>query len=475
MFSKWRSRLKRTLGLRLGLWYALVFTASTAITILVTYVLLAMSLEQRDHEIVAATLQEYASEYAAGGLSALATAIEHGQRAGQRERLFVRVLAARRETVFVRMPSEWGPFDLERLRATEAEANGSWNVVPSDERSSALEVASLKLPDGTWVQVGKSTENRDELLRRFSSLLGVLTVCVLVLGLAGGVVLTRSTLRPARRLAEAVRSIIATGRTEVRVQTDMSGDPLDDLGVLFNTMLDRITRLMDGMRDSLDNVAHDLRTPLARLRARAEEAAAIQDADVRGEALTDCIADADRLGVTLDTLMDIAEARAGTLALRVETVPLRKLIGEVIDLYADVAEAKGVSLNADISRNIVVPGDESRLRQVLANLVDNAIKYTPAGGAVTVAVTADPLEASISVRDTGTGVDPRDLPHIWDRLYRGDQSRSSKGLGLGLSLVRAFVEVHGGRVEVASEPARGTVFRVHLPLEGALLTNPSQL
>lgn len=473
MFSKWRNRLRRTLGLRLALWYAAVFTVSTGLLIVLTYALLASSLEQRDHEIVATTLREYADAYANGGLGALAVEVERGQRAGRHERLFVRVVTGRGEAIFASVPSEWGGFDVDRLTFADPSGGSMWGSVPSEERASVLEVASLQLPDGTRVQVGKSTESRDELLRRFSALLRGVAAFVLILGLAGGVLLTRSTLRPARRLAAAVRSIIATGRTDVRVQTEASGDPLDELGSLFNTMLDRITRLMDGMRDSLDNVAHDLRTPLARLRGRAEEALAASDPAVRGDALADCIADADRITATLDTLMDIAEARAGTLSLRIAPVHLSRLVDEVIELYADAAAGRGVSLGAEVPAELVVPADGARLRQVLANLVDNAIKYTPSGGVVTVAAAGHRTEATVSVLDTGAGIDANDLPHIWDRLYRGDRSRSSRGLGLGLSLVKAFVEAHAGRVTVERAPQGGTVFTVHLPIGDGVAGSPN--
>lgn len=461
MFSKWRDRLRRTLGLRLAFWYAAMFTGSTATLTIVTYVLLSASLEQRDHDIVTVTLQEYQGEYDTSGLDALAGAVDRAQRDGRHERLFVRVVTGD-TTLFSSSPSEWGRFDIERL-SFEREGDGiMWETAPFEEKGSRLEVATVRLPDGARLQVGKSTQSRDELLRRFRSLLGMIALAIVVLGLGGGIAVTRWTLRPAHRLAAAVRSIIETGRTDVRVHTESSGDPLDELGSLVNTMLDRITRLMEGMRDSLDNVAHDLRTPLARLRARAEAALAANNATMRDDVLADAISEADRISATLDTLLDIAEARTGTLPLHLAAVNLGQLAEEVIDLYEDAADAKGLSLVAELTEDVAVPGDVARLRQVIANLVDNAIKYTATSGSVAVSVARQEGGATVTVRDTGSGIDAQDLPRIWDRLYRGDRSRSSRGLGLGLSVVKAFVEAHGGRVEVESA-REGTVFTVHLP------------
>lgn len=476
MFSKWRNRLRRTLGFRLAFWYAAVFIASAGVLTILAYALLAASLEQRDHDSVATTLTEYAGEYSTRGLDALAVAVARAERDGRHERLFVRVVTDRGNTLFSSVPHEWGQFDVGQLAYETRDGDTSWATAPSQNRDSRLEVASVPLRNGARLQVGKSTENREELLRRFRSLLGAVAAIILLLGVGGGVLVTRSTLRPAHRLAAAVRSIIDTGQTDVRVQTEATGDPLDELGSLVNTMLDRITRLVEGMRDALDNVAHDLRTPLARLRARAEAALTMTDAPMRDAVLADCIAEADRISAMLDTLMDIAEARTGTLPLHVAPVHVRPLVDDVVELYADAAGAKGVSLSLDIEPGLVVSGDVARLRQVIANVVDNAIKYTDAGGAVAIAASRQGMEVVVSVRDTGAGIDANDLPRIWDRLYRSDRSRTSRGLGLGLSVVKAFVEAHRGRVTVESARDTGSLFTVHLPVDplaASRASNPS--
>jgi signal transduction histidine kinase len=172
----------------------------------------------------------------------------------------------------------------------------------------------------------------------------------------------------------------------------------------------------------------------------------------------------------LHTLMDISEAETGTMALHREAAPLADVVQQSLDLYEDAADAHGVTLTADVAPGIVVTVDRVRLRQVLANLVDNAIKYTPAGGHVQLHAVAEQDQAVVRVRDTGVGITPDELPRIWERLYRGDRSRTTRGLGLGLSLVKAIVEAHGGRVSVASVAGEGTVFEVRLPLDTADVT-----
>jgi signal transduction histidine kinase len=429
-------------GSRLALWYATLFIVSAITIVWLTYLLAASSLAQRDQQIIKSKLGEYATVYARGGLRALTDTVRAEQLTTP-ERLFVRVVDRGTEALVLSSPEGW------------------------DE--AFLETASLRLSDGTLVQVGKSTEARLDLLARFRAVLGIVTLSIVGVAIAGGWLATQTALRPIRRLARAVSLIVTTGRTDARVPVE-PGDEIADLTMLFNAMLDRIQRLVNGMRGALDNVSHDLRTPLTRLRGTAEMAlAGPADIDRYREALADCVEESDRVLVMLNTLMDITEAESGAMPLKREPVRLADVVTRVVDLYRDVAEAKGVELEATaIAESLVVVGDPVRLEQVAANLVDNAVKYTPAGGRVTVTAVADDGRAALRVTDTGRGISPDEVPRIWDRLFRGDKSRAERGLGLGLSLVKAVVEAHGGTVDVLSAPGEGSTFSVSLPRESNL-------
>jgi len=446
-------------GLRLALWYATVFVLSSLAIVFLTYTLLANSLAERDHQIVVSTLREYSERYETGGLGAVARAVEIEQRSGRHERLFVRVVRNGAETLFASMPPEWSDFDVSRLLGR----NGFWEQALSGSRDARLEVATGRLFDGTLLQVGKSTESREELLDRFRTVAALVSIAIVLIGLAGGIVVTRSTLQPINRLIRAVRHIIRTGNTETRVPVQGNRDAIDELSALFNAMLDRITTLIEGMGNALDNVAHDLRTPMTRLRGLAERALQSGDAAAQREALATCLEESDRILSMLDTLMDISEAETGTMRLNRTPTPLDSLIAEVASVFEDVAEEKQVTIATDVAPGLTVSADRDRLRQVVANLTDNAVKYTPAGGGVRISARRDGTDVRIEVSDTGAGIAPHDLPRIWERLYRGDQSRAERGLGLGLSLVRAIVTAHGGTADVQTAAGKGTTFVVTLP------------
>jgi len=457
------SSADRGFGLRIALWYATLFVVGSIAIVLLTYYLLAQSLAQRDQQILENKLGEYTAAYARGGIEGLAATVRAGQQTAP-ERLFVSVTNRFSEVVVASNVEGWDP--------------------------NRLETASLRLPDGTVVVVGKSTEAREDLLARFRAALGLVTLTVVVIALTGGWLATHSALYPIRRLTQAVQRIIRTGQIDERVPVGASQsslgasqsspeenpenrDAIGELTGLFNVMLDKIEGLVTAMRGALDNVSHDLRTPLTRLRGTAEMAlAGAPDVEHYREALADCVEETDRVLVMLNTLMDISEAESGAMQLQREPVALEEVVARAMDLYRDVADAKGVELRTaglregqgpHLPTTVTVTGDRTRLEQVAANLIDNAIKYTPSGGHVDVAVKPDNGSAVLEIRDTGAGIPADETPRIWDRLFRGDASRTERGLGLGLSLVKAIVTAHGGTVAVASQPGQGATFTVRLP------------
>lgn len=253
---------------------------------------------------------------------------------------------------------------------------------------------------------------------------------------------------------------------DLRVPTRQTGDELDELAAMFNGMLGKIQVLINGMKDSLDNVAHDLRTPLSRWRGKAEMGLrSEQGVDILRESLIDCVEESERVVTMLNTLMDISEAETGAMKLDLKEVKFLNLIEEVIELYTYIAEEKNITIHMTCPAEISLTVDPSRMQQALANLLDNAIKYSQEGGRVDIEIHQEQGQVAITIKDTGIGIPPEELSRIWDRLYRIDKSRSGRGLGLGLSLVKAIVGAHGGKVNVSSEPGAGSVFSIYLPIK----------
>jgi len=449
------------------LWYSGIFILSASFLFALAYVLLSSSVQRKDREDIHQKLGEYAAQYRTGGFAALEREVAFENRAGKENHFFVRVAGPQNGTIFLDEPESWADFNLQQLEQESAGASDQLTRLQSRDGEDSLEIDSAQLADGVLLQVGKSAKDREKLLERFREIFIGFMVPVVALGIAGGSFLAFRALRPIRSLVNTIRSV-STGRMDSRVPARQTGDELDELVVLFNAMLEKIETLIKEMRGSLDNVAHDLRTPLARLRNSAETALrSDQTPETYREALADCLEESDWILTMLNTLMDISEAETGTMKLQLEVVNIPALLEDAVELYRQVAEDKGMTISISAPPDLRLTADHNRLRQVLANLLDNAIKYTPPGGSVSISAFEKAGQAVIIVEDTGVGIPLEETSRIWERLYRVDKSRSQKGLGLGLSLVKAVVRAHQGSVEVSSEPGVGSSFTLYLPTASA--------
>jgi signal transduction histidine kinase len=247
---------------------------------------------------------------------------------------------------------------------------------------------------------------------------------------------------------------IIAGDLTRRVPLNGSGDEFDILAENLNRMLDRIERLMNGLREVTDSVAHDLRTPLNRLRNRLEESVARLNAGApsnenKADEIERAIAETDQLIATFNALLLIAETDAGTTRAAMSALDLGSVAADVVELYEPLAEERKISLALMPGAGVVVEGNRSLIAQALANLVDNAIKYTPAGGKVRIRAANTNAGVELSVADSGPGIPPADRPRVTERFVRLEASRSSPGTGLGLSLVMAVAHFH--RAELVLE------------------------
>jgi signal transduction histidine kinase len=465
MRLKMIDRAHKSLGFRLAAWYSVSLILSSLAVAIISYFFLSSSLRD-NRKLIELKLKHYLSLAEQGGIQAIQKAAGSQRNPNRRTSFFVRVVDSSDRTVFLSHPQLWENFDLKPLQDRPIE--GEWQYFPAKQKGDVLEVTFGYLPNGYLLEVGKNVEDRQEILEHFRETIAAVMIPMIVIALAGGAFLAFRALRPIRNLIHTTQIVVETGRMDSRVPTSRTSDELNDLVKLFNKMLDRIESLIKGMREALDNVAHDLRTPMMRLRGVAEMALQGESSPQQyHESLANCVEESDRILTLLNSLMDISEADTGTMRLHLETVAVSKLIQEITELYQYVAEDKGISITVNCAKDLHITADQNRIRQVLANLLDNAIKYTSPGGTVAIDVQGEKEHVLVRVKDTGAGIPFNEIPKIWDRLHRGDKSRSQPGLGLGLSLVKAVVEAHRGRVEVQSEPGVGSVFTLYLSMTSA--------
>jgi len=462
--SSRNSKVGLTFTLKLSVLYALFFVVSSGGLFVVAYYLIDNLIERQEREIVRDRIQEYRAWYGEGGLRALKARFDQ-QSGTAKDIFFVRIVGPLNQVLFVSFPQGFKGVDDGQLGSVPRTEEELWLTIRDQAEKEAWTIGVAALPGGLKLQVGKSSTQAQGLLSFFRTVFLMFSVPILLLGIIGGGLVTFRAIRPIRHLIQTVRDILKTGKMSLRVPAKGERGEMVELVSLFNQMLDKNDSLIQAMHQSLDNVAHDLRTPMTRLRGVAELALQdAQDPNACREALADCMEESERVLTMLNALMDVAEAETGAMRLEITEVSVPEVMDSIIDLYEMVAEDKSITLTRNLPQELFIRADRTRFQQVMANLLDNAIKYSGEGREIEISAQTGDACAIISISDQGMGIPPSDINKIWDRLYRGDHSRSQRGLGLGLSFVRAIVHAHGGTVSVESELNKGSRFTIRMPV-----------
>jgi signal transduction histidine kinase len=440
----------------MALGYAILLIISVSVLFSLLYWNTAVFVAEQTEETIEVEISGLAEHYQKTGIVGLSDVIRDRSQ-GQRLSLYLLTDQNRRPLAgnlnswpTASRPGDWIDFEYQRpigSRIVEHRAHARHFV----------------LPGGFNLLVGYDVQDQVRLEQRMRGSMIWIGVLALFLGLAGGLLMARHWLRRIDSVNKTAREIM-DGDMSRRVQLSGSDDELDRLARNLNAMLDRIEALMAGLRQVTDNIAHDLRSPLNRLRSRLE-VTLMEDPDKvpYRAALVDTMGEADDLLKTFNALLLIGEAESGLDWSKLEAVDLSIHTNDVVELYEPAADEAGISLRAHITSDIFVRGNPNLISQAIVNLLDNALKYTPSGGTVDVSVGVDDVgDAYFEVADSGPGIPEDEHTNVLDRFVRLEGSRSTVGSGLGLSLVSAVAKLHQARLVLkGNEP--GLAVRMAFP------------
>jgi signal transduction histidine kinase len=454
-----------SLASRLTLWYAGIFILFTGSAFLLFYFSINTILDQRIDEDLEEDIVEMRSLYNDAGIAGIKAEIQREVAQDNTDEIFLRLLNSNGIELFASDMSHW------RSLVSDLAAPGSLTttsdsrletVLIEDDDYPTRIVTGLLAPD-LALQIGESTEDKEEFMEL---LLGIFTTTLLFVTFFAALVgwfMARKALRGIGEVTLAAEDV-ANGTLDRHVTVKAQGEEIDRLVNTFNIMVDRIRTLVAGMREITDNIAHDLRSAVARIRASAELTLSsdASTSEYRTSA-ADIIEECDRMMEMINTTLDVAEAEAGTAILSDKDVDLTTLIQDASELFEPVAEDKHIQLTVSTINDCHTRGNTQQLQRMLANLLDNAVKYTSAGGRIDTRMSLRDDLITIAVSDNGIGISASSQARIFDRSFRGDESRSQTGFGLGLSLARAIARSHGGDITVTSIPDEGSTFTVTLP------------
>lgn len=464
MFSGLTKRVQRSISLRLAILFSVFFSICLVLAFIFTYFEVSYSLEKSSREVISAKWREMATVLSSKGQAGLKEFLATEENRSRNAPFLVRILTKNGETIFLKPAVQDGAFDFEKAskRLSQPEMIRGWYFLKAIDDEDRFDIFTEQTSDGVFLQLGRSSEDREDILESIEFGFLTMTVLLVIASAIIGLWYARRSLKPIQTLTNTIRSIEA-GDLKKRVLLANSQDELRDLGETFNRMIGRMERLILGMRESLDNVAHDIRTPLTRIRVRAEDALLSNDGAAKSAALEECAESVEEISGLVAQLLDISEGEVGAMRLKLELVDIPALLRDVAEIYEFVAEEQGIEVHIDVKEGLKWVADRKRIKQVVGNLLDNAIKFSPKETGIIISAFEAENSLVISVEDQGVGIPDAELPRIWDRLFRGDSSRSTKGMGLGLSLVRSIVLAHRGTVVAHQNKGGGTLFRVSLP------------
>jgi heavy metal sensor kinase len=469
MFLKKINSIRHTLAFRLTLWYAGIFMLTSCVAFLFFYFLITSVIRDRTDQDLLGEARTLSSILQLQGMKAVKRQIIFEAQAAGEKKIFFRLLSFNGQEFSSSNMSYWLDIGVEKASVERLikEKRPVFNTISLPERKHSIRMLYTIIGRDLILQLGQSMENYTRFIEVFRKIFISTMATLFILAAIIGWFMARRALAGVEAVTRTARQISESSLNE-RVPVKKYQDEIDQLAITFNQMLDRIQTLVTGIREMSDNIAHDLKSPITRIRGISEVSLSTGASEKEYENMAaSTVEECDRLLDMINTMLVISRTEAGVNKLDARELDIGAVVRDACELFRSPAEDKDIRLVCDVSGNYSISGDNRMIQRMIANLLDNAIKYTPAGGSIEVAVSAANNDTvTMAVKDSGIGISEEDLPRIFERFYRCDPSRSEAGIGLGLSFAGAVARAHGGDIKVTSTPDQGSTFSVTLPAAG---------
>ena len=459
-------KIRHSLAFRLAILYAAVFTFSSLVAFSIFYITISKVIHENRDQSLSKEIAEMSSILKSRGEGSIQADMEIEAESEGVGDIFFRLLDMNGREIAATNMSDWKGVGVNRS-ALALIASGEKRVletvtVPGKKYEARIIYGAAG--QGRLLQIGSSLEDDARFLETFRIVFVPSIIVIMLVSTLIGWFMARHALSDVREVTRTALEI-SEGAFGKRVAGKSRVDEIEQLALAFNKMLDRIQALVKGMKEVTDDIAHDLRTPISRIRGLAEsELNSAKLGSESGRLAADIMEECENLLQIINTMLEISEMESGISELAKMELDVAELIRDAAELFQPVAEAKGVLLESHLPDNFSICGSVPFLQRIIVNLLDNAVKYTPNGGSIEVSLKSVDHRVAIYVHDTGIGIAASELPLVFDRLYRCDSSRSQQGFGLGLSLALAAARAHGGDITAVSEPGEGSTFILTLPL-----------
>jgi heavy metal sensor kinase len=458
--------IRHTLAFRLTLWYAGIFTLSACVAFMFFYLLITSVIRQQTDQDLLSEVRTFSSILSVQGAEALKQQAFLEAQAGGEKKVFFRLLYITGQLFSSSNMSYWRDIGINK-KAIEQLLDGRrpvFDTISIPDRQHKVRILYAVLGPGLILQLGRSMDNYTRIIEAFRKIFVTTMAVLFVLAVIVGWFMAKRALAGVETVTQTARRISDKSLNE-RVPVKKQVDEIDQLALTFNQMLDRIQKLVTEIKEMNDNIAHDLKSPITRIRGTAEVSlttgSSLEEYEqMAGNTVEEC----DRLLDMINTMLIISKTEAGVGQFENKEIDIARVVQDACELFLPAAENKGLALVCDTPDQLPINGDNRMIQRMISNLLDNAVKYTFAGGKIEVAAQSDSQQSiQITVKDTGVGIAGEYLPHIFERFYRCDPSRSLTGTGLGLSFARAIARAHGGDITVTSNLNKGSTFTVILP------------